>query len=650
MIGVNNISVHYTGIDLFNDVSFIVSKGDRIGLVGKNGAGKSTLLKIIAGEIDPQKGSIAFPNEYRLGYLPQEMHLQDGKTVFEETEEAFAEAIKLEKLLEDINHQITTREDYESDEYTDLLIKLNEANERYSIIGGYEKEASIEKVLLGLGFLKEEFDRQTNTFSGGWRMRIELAKLLLQQPDCLLLDEPTNHLDIESIQWLEQFLSNYSGSIVLISHDRAFLDAVTNRTVEISMGKIYDYKTSYSNYVEQRQERREHQMSAFKNQQKQIEQTEKFIDRFRSKASKAVQVQSKIKQLNKVDRIEVDEEDTASIRFSFPPAPRAGKVTVKSESISKSFGEKNIFKNVSFEIERGQKVAFVGKNGMGKSTLSKIIVGALDYEGELEIGHNVKIGYYAQNQTDSLDGEKTLLKTIEEVSHGEMFSQARNMLGAFLFSGDTVEKKVKVLSGGEKARLAMCKLLLNPVNLLVLDEPTNHLDMRSKDVLKQALQRYDGSMIVVSHDRDFLRGMTEKVFEFKDHKVTSFFGDIYEYLKIRNLEELDDLNKDSLRKKEQKLQNISDNKMNSFDKREKEKELKKYTNRIGKVESEIADLEAKISQYDNDLKDPNKYQKMINDKSFFNQYEQNKKRLDELMLEWEDLSEKVGTMELEIRG
>ena len=642
MISVNQLSIHFTGTSLFDNVSFIVNTKDRVGLTGKNGAGKSTLLKILAKQIEPQKGNVAIPSDGTIGYLPQEMEHNNGKTVFEETATTFIEAKKLQNDLLYYNEQLTTRTDYESEEYNDIIIRLNEANERFSLIGGYSMEADIEKVLLGLGFNKEDFSRLTDEFSGGWRMRIELAKILLKNPDVLLLDEPTNHLDIESIQWLEEFLVNYRGAVVLVSHDRAFLDNVTTRTIEISLGKIYDYKASYSKYVVLRKERREQQLSAFKNQQKQIEDTEKFIDRFRSKASKAIQVQSKIKQLNKIDRIEVDEEDLQSIHFYFPPSPRSGKIVVLSEQLKKQYDEHIVLSNVNFDIERGERVAFVGKNGQGKSTLSKLIAGLEKFEGKLDIGYNTNIGYFAQNQAESLDGEKTVLQTIEDAARGDMLKNARSLLGSFLFSGDSVDKKVKVLSGGEKSRLAMCKLLLEPVNLLILDEPTNHLDMRSKDVLKNALMKYDGTMIVVSHDRDFLQGLTNKVFEFANGNVKEYYGDIYEYLEARKLSSLHEL--DLIEKKKQEIkasagknEKVRETVLLFEDKKQAEKDHKRLSNQIGKSEREIERLEKEISLMDEKLQDPEGYKIALNDTQIFVKYEQLKKQLEEELSAWEKL-------------
>lgn len=630
MVGINELTVHFGERYLFNKVSFLINKQDRIGLVGKNGAGKSTMLKIIAGVNQSDGGNVSTPADFTFGYLPQDMDFSHGKTVLEETKSVFKEVNEINAKIEDINHQLETRTDYESDSYMDLLNHLNDYNERLSIIGGFTVDADVETILKGLGFTPKDFTRQTDEFSGGWRMRIELAKILLTKSDLLLLDEPTNHLDIESIQWLEDFLKVYHGAVVLISHDKAFLDHVTNRTIEISLGKIYDYKTYYSKYLEQRQERREQQIAAFTNQQKQIADTEKFIERFRSKASKAVQVQSRVKQLDKIDRIEIDEEDTASMRFYFPPAPRSGKVVVEANGVGKSFGDKKVFDDANFFIESGKKIAFVGKNGEGKTTMTKIIVGELEHEGELKIGHNVNLSYFAQNQAEELDKELTVFEAIDQCAHGEIRKQVRNLLGAFMFGGEEADKKIKVLSGGERARVALCKLMLEPVNLLVLDEPTNHLDIRSKEVLKNALKKYDGTLVVISHDRDFLDGLVEEMYEFKDGKVKQFLGGVYDFLKSKKV--------DSIREFEQNVKVVAkvekvvtENKLSFEEKKQLEKDLKKTQNKINKLENQVEKLEAKIEELSNDLHDPTKYSDAL-----LEQYNATKQELEQVMTDWEE--------------
>lgn len=630
MVGINELTVNFGERYLFNKISFLINKQDRIGLVGKNGAGKSSLLKIIAGENQPDEGNVSTPADFTIGYLPQDMDFGHGKTVLDETKSVFKEVNLINAKIDDINHQLETRTDYESDSYMDLLNHLNDYNERLSLIGGFTVDADVESILKGLGFTPKDFNRQTDEFSGGWRMRIELAKILLTKSDLLLLDEPTNHLDIESIQWLEDFLKVYPGAVVLISHDKAFLDHVTTRTIEISLGKIYDYKTYYSKYLEQRKERREQQMAAFTNQQKQIADTEKFIERFRSKASKAVQVQSRVKQLDKIDRIEIDEEDTASMRFYFPPAPRSGKVVVEANGVGKSYGDKRVFNDANFFIESGKKIAFVGKNGEGKTTMTKIIVGELEHEGELKIGHNVNLAYFAQNQAEELDKELTVFETVDKAAHGEIRKQVRNLLGAFMFGGEEADKKIKVLSGGERARVALCKLMLEPINLLVLDEPTNHLDIRSKEVLKSALQRYDGTLIVISHDRDFLDGLVEEMYEFKDGQVKQFLGGVYDFLKSKKV--------DSIREFEQKEKvvekvekSVSENKLSFGEKKQLEKDLKRVQNKINNLEKEIERLESNIEELNDKLMNTSTYSDDL-----LEQYNQAKIALEKAMNDWEE--------------
>lgn len=642
MISISNLSIQFGGAYLFEDVSFLINQKDHIGLVGKNGAGKSTLLKILADEYSIQAGSIAKPNGITIGYLPQEMKHNSGNTVFKETELAYTELKQLEKKLEEYNKEITERTDYESESYHDLINKLTEATEKFNHLGGYSIAGNIERVLFGLGFERKDMDRLTDEFSGGWRMRIELAKLLLQMPDLLLLDEPTNHLDIESIQWLEDFLVNYQGAVVLVSHDKAFLDAITHRTIEISLGHIYDYKANYSKYVELRTQRREQQMSEQKNQQKYIDQTQQLIDKYRYKATKAAFAQSLIKKLDKIDIIEVDEEDNAALRFTFPPSSPCGKIILEVANLGKSYDTKEILRDISFITEKQERIAFVGKNGEGKSTLSKIIAGVEPHTGNLKTGHNVNIGYYAQNQAEELDPELTVFETIDNIAVGEIRKKVRNLLGSFLFSGDTVDKRVKVLSGGEKARLAMCKLMLHPYNVLVLDEPTNHLDMRSKDILKQALLKYDGTLIVVSHDRDFLMGLTTKVFEFKNKTIREYIGDLGEFLQQRKITSLTELETKPKNNSTETTEKVSETKLSYEQKKEQDRELKKIQNQVKKCESEIARLEAEIAKMDETLLDPAKYKDAMNDKNFFSVYDNLKKQLQLEMDNWEALLVQLG--------
>jgi len=640
MISVSDLSVQFGGTTLFDNVSFLVNVNDRIGLTGRNGAGKSTMLKILAGvkKIEQGQGSVAIQKGCTVGYLPQEMKHNLGKTVFDETATAFVEVKELEKRIEQLNEQMTTRTDYESEGYMNLITQLNEANERFQFIGGYSMEGDIELVLQGLGFERKDFARLTDEFSGGWRMRIELAKILLQKPNVFLLDEPTNHLDIESIQWLEDFLKNYSGAVVLISHDRTFLDNITKRTIEISMGKIFDYKANYSKYVLLRKERKEKQLAEAKNQEKYIEHTKMLIDKFRAKASKASMAQSLIKKLDKIELVEVDEDDNASLRFRIPPAPSSGKVIVEVADLKKAYDNKIIFQNVDFIVERQERIAFVGKNGEGKSTMSKIIAGVLEYEGHLKAGHNVSVGYFAQNEAELLDEERTVFQTIDDAAKGDIRKNIRALLGAFLFRGDSVDKKVKVLSGGEKSRLAMCRLLLQPHNLLILDEPTNHLDMRSKEVLKKALLDFDGTLLIVSHDRDFLQGLTNKVYEFRNRSIKQHIGDLNEYLSNRKIASLKEL------ELKQKEKSVKENKTENKDfelKRQKEKESRTLQNQLQKSEKEIERLEAEIKTFDEKLLDPAQYQTIVNDKAAFARYEDFKKLLGAEMKKWEELQGKI---------
>ncbi|NOQ24541.1 MAG: ATP-binding cassette domain-containing protein [Bacteroidales bacterium] len=638
MISVNQLTVEFGGFQLFNNVSFLINPKDRIGLVGKNGAGKSTLLKIFMKIQAPTKGTVTIPSDISLGYLPQNMIVKDQRNVFDESREAFSEVLQLDEKIKEINIQLTDRTDYESKEYLKLIHDLSDASDRYQLLGGGSIDADIEQTLLGLGFKTTDFKRQTSEFSGGWRMRIELAKILLQRPKVLLLDEPTNHLDIEAIQWFEDFLKDYPGAVVLISHDRAFLDNITKRTVEISLGKINDYNVAYSKYEVLRKERREQQLAAYINQKKLIDETEEFIARFRYQATKAVQVQSRIKQLDKIDRIEVDELDNATLSIKFPPAPRSGDLAVRTKDLTKNYGDLTVFKDIEMTVTRGEKIAFVGRNGEGKSTLSRIIIGDLDYSGELKIGHNVSIGYFAQNQDELLEENKTVFQIIDDIAVGDVRLKIRDILGAFLFSGEDIEKKVKVLSGGERSRLAMAKLLLKPYNLLVLDEPTNHLDMRSKDVLKKALKDYEGTLILVSHDREFLDDLVEKVYEFRDKKVREHIGGIYNFLRKRKLENLKEIERKEKQVSQNKVKKNSDSKQSYLERKEFEKQIRKVENVVKESESKIENIELEMEQISNILSDP---EKMNDDQSLFSKYEDLKKKLEAEMENWEKLTEEV---------
>ena len=636
MISVDQLTVEFGAFQLFNEVSFVVNPKDRIGLVGKNGAGKSTLLKVLIGSQLATKGVVTIPSDISLGYLPQNMIIKDHRNVFDEAREAFSEVLHLDEKIKKINVQLADRTDYESPEYLKLIHDLTEASDRYQLLGGGSIEASIEQTLLGLGFRTTDFNRPTSEFSGGWRMRIELAKILLRKPDVLLLDEPTNHLDIEAIQWFEDFLKDYPGSVVLISHDRAFLDNITKRTLEISLGKVYDYNVPYSKYEVLRQERREQQLAAYRNQQKLIEETEDFIERFRYKATKAVQVQSRIKQLEKIERIEVDELDKSAINIKFPPAPRSGDLVVRTKNLEKRYGDLTVFKDIELTVTRGEKIAFVGRNGEGKTTLSRIIVGDLNYSGELKIGHNVSVGYFAQNQDELLEENKTVFQTIDDIAVGDIRTKIRDILGAFLFSGEDIDKKVKVLSGGERSRLAMAKLLLKPYNLLVLDEPTNHLDMRSKDILKKALKDYEGTLILVSHDREFLDDLVEKVYEFRDKKIREHIGGIYDFLRRRKLENLKELERKEKQKAQNKVENNSENKQSYLERKEFDKQIRKAENNEKSSEEEIEKIEREMDEISKILSDPTK---MNDDHSLFSKYEELKKKLEQEMKNWEERTE-----------
>ena len=645
MISIEGLSVAFGGNTLFDNITYVINKKDRIALVGKNGAGKSTMLKIIAGLQAPTSGNVNMPKDLTVGYLPQQMNLSDTRTVMEEAEQAFSHIFELQSRIERMNTELSERTDYESEYYQELIERVSNANEQLALIGASNYQAEIEKTLIGLGFTREDFGRDTSEFSGGWRMRIELAKLLLQRPDVLLLDEPTNHLDIESIQWLESFLSTRANAVVLVSHDRAFIDNVTTRTIEISLGRIYDYQVNYSRYVVLRQERLEQQMRAYENQQKQIQDTEDFIERFRYKATKSVQVQSRIKQLAKLERVEVDEVDTSRLNLKFPPAPRSGDYPIIAEGVGKNYGSHVVFSNATFTIKRGEKVAFVGKNGEGKSTLVKCIMGEIPYTGTLKIGHNVKIGYFAQNQASLLDESITVFDTIDRVAVGDIRTKIRDILGAFMFGGEASDKKVKVLSGGEKTRLAMIRLLLEPVNLLILDEPTNHLDMRTKDVLKQAIRDFNGTVILVSHDREFLDGLVSKVYEFGGGQVREHLGGIYDFLESRKLASLRELEQRATVSKTEKDGNISkdsaspaqseDSKLSYGEQKEFARRLRKAEKAVADIESEIAGLEKRIAEVEEKLATPDG----AADTSLYKVHGQLKKQLDDVMWKWSEASE-----------
>ena len=627
MLNVHNLSVSFQGEYLFEEVAFMLNAGDRVGLIGKNGAGKSTMLKLLSRELKPDSGTIAADKDVRIGFLKQDIDFVKGRTILEEAYQAFGEIKTLEQKLDDIHHQIETRTDYESESYHNLLDMLSDYTHRFDLIGGYQYQGETEKVLLGLGFQRSDFDKLTDSFSGGWRMRIELAKLLLQNNDILLLDEPTNHLDIESIIWLEQFLTTYSGAVVIVSHDKMFLDNVTNRTIEISVGKIYDYPKPYSKFLELRQEIREQQLASQKNQEKKIQQTEKLIEKFRAKASKASMAQSLIKKLDKIDRIEVDEEDNAVMNVRFPVSVTPGKVVLEIDDVSKNYGEKEVLSHVSLLVERGSKIAFVGQNGQGKTTLAKMIIGETDYQGTIKLGHNVQLGYFAQNQADYLDGELTVLDTMYHAADDTNRMKIRDILGSFLFRGDEVDKKVKVLSGGERNRLALAKMLLSDFNVLVMDEPTNHLDIKSKNVLKKALQQFEGTLIIVSHDRDFLQGLTDKVYEFKNKNIKEYLGDIDFYLEQRAVA--------NFREMEQQKETVSapTKAVASAEKLsfEQQKQQKAAQNKLNKIENQIAALEEELKQMDMQMGQG------VQSNDYYKEYEQKKRMLEELMTEWENL-------------
>ena len=634
MISVEGLKVEFNATPLFEDVSYVINKKDRIALVGKNGAGKSTMLKILAGLQQPTEGTVSVPRDCTIGYLPQVMKLADSRTVMEEAEQAFGHIREMQADIERMNQELADRTDYESEDYQKLIERFTHENDRFLMMGGANYHAELERTLMGLGFTRQDFDRPTNEFSGGWRMRIELAKLLLQRPDVLLLDEPTNHLDIESIQWLEQFLATRANAVVLVSHDRAFLNNVTTRTIEISCGHIYDYKVKYDEFVKLRQERREQQLRAYENQQKQIEDTEAFIERFRYKATKAVQVQSRIKQLEKLERVEVDEEDTSALRLKFTCSSRSGNYPVICEDVRKAYGDHVVFHDVNLTINRGEKVAFVGKNGEGKSTLVKCIMGEIsDYTGRLTLGHNVQIGYFAQNQAQLLDENLTVFDTIDRVAVGDIRLKIRDILGAFMFGGEASEKKVRVLSGGERTRLAMIKLLLEPVNFLILDEPTNHLDMRSKDILKEAIAGFEGTVIVVSHDRDFLDGLVTKVYEFGGGLVKEHLGGIYDFLQKKRIDSLNELQKSAPQPEATSAPTNKDSsaRLSYEEQKERNKRLKKLERRVADCEAEINQTEAAISILEQQLATPDG----ASDMSLYDRHRKLKEQLDRVMDEWE---------------
>lgn len=631
MLNISNLSISFQGEFLFSDVTFMLNGGNRVGIIGKNGAGKSTLLKILSGELSPDTGTISTDKETKIGYLKQDIDFVQGRSVLQEAYQAFDEIIKIEKEIDFINELLAQRTDYESDEYNILISKLNDYTHHYEILGGYSYKGDTEKILSGLGFKREDFIKLTDSFSGGWRMRIELAKLLLQKNDVLLLDEPTNHLDIESIIWFENFLKNYSGAVAIISHDKMFLDNVTNRTIEIVGGRIYDYPKPYSAFLELRKEMIEQQISTQKNQEKMIQQTEKLIDKFRAKATKASMAQSLIKKLDKIERIEVDVQDNSVMSVQFPVSKQPGKVVLEIDNVSKKYGDKTILKNINLLVERGSKIAFVGQNGQGKTTLAKMIINEIPFDGIIKKGHNVEIGYFAQNQAHYLDKEAIILDIMNNAANDTNRTKVRDILGAFLFRGDDVEKKVKVLSGGERNRLALAKMLLSSFNVLVMDEPTNHLDIASKNVLKQALQLFEGTLIIVSHDRDFLQGLTEKVYEFKDQNIREYLGDIDFYLQQREVSNFREIEKNT-----QNTKTPSENNTEKIISYEAQKERKKINNQINKIETKITDLEKEIANMDLQISE-----NISISNDFLKNYELKKQELDSLMEEWEELSLKL---------
>ena len=648
VVSFNKASLFFGGRAIFNEISFQINPGDRIGLVGRNGAGKSTLLKLIAGDYSLDEGSKNMAKEVRIGFLRQDLAMDMEKTIMEIARSAFDEIMRINERMEEINKEFEVRTDYESDSYTRLIEELSLLSERFGILGGDNLDESVELVLKGLGFTQDTFHNKLNTFSGGWRMRAELARLLLQKPDLLLLDEPTNHLDIESIMWLEQHLSESNQTLMVVSHDRTFLDNVTTRTIEVTMGKAYDFNAPYSRYLTLREELREKQLATAKNQEREIKQTEELIERFRAKASKASFAQSLIKKLDRMERIEVDDMDTSAMHFKFQPAPRSGKVVVKAEGVKKSYGDLQVLRGVDLEVERGDRVAFVGQNGQGKSTLVKALLKEIPADGLMELGHNVMVGYFAQDQADALDGSKTALQTIEDASPEEMRKHARSMLGAFMFRGEDVDKKVKVLSGGERGRLALCKLLLNPINFLVMDEPTNHLDMNSKDVLKQSLQSFDGTLLVVSHDREFLEGLVTKTIEFRDHKVKTILGGIEYYLEQRKLESMREVEAKSAQKNVQKAKEEVASSMDYKERKQLEKDLRSVVRKLEEVEQEIENLEEEINAWDEQLADPQECKALMADPDFYPKYEEKKSVVSGKMELWEQLNEEKEALESQL--